>query len=70
MDKAYPENVNFSSPEWANFCLWLENEKQELYRKLASSSNNWDATQNLRGQVAYITKLLDLRETAADFRPR
>lgn len=57
------------SPDWERFLKYLESELLGLYKRLSRLDMSQTETEQVRGQIAYINKLLGLSaapNTAAD----
>ena len=62
--------VNFGGPDWAAIENWLAEKLHERYQALAKHDATWEHTLILRGEASFITRMLDLRNTAATFDSR
>ena len=57
--------IDFLGRDWQLFHKWLEEEQQDVYRRLVNSSCTEDETQRLRGRALFIDQLLDLHNNPA-----
>lgn len=68
MDNTEPVNlkaiISMHSPEWAGLKKWALREKELLVQKLIKA-DTYDETNELRGAIKFIDKLLSVEKDAA-----
>ena len=52
-------NINYRSSEWGSLKVWLKEELESVYKRLANPTCTDVDTQQLRGRASLISQMLD-----------
>lgn len=52
-------NLNYRSSEWGSLKVWLEDELDTVYKRLANPACDEVQTHQLRGRASLLTQMLD-----------
>lgn len=62
--------LNYVGNEWAALKVWLDEELETVYRRLANLTCTEAETQQLRGRASLLNQMLDFPNIVAAYRPR